>query len=106
MLEWYKRLYIGDNAKKKEKWIKWCVNHKIYPKQVYLVTLASNPKNLLDVFSVKQLKHEFIKQKCPLILGMGLGKDDAVKIVQQIVEETYKSQGNTNVQRYLKERLQ
>ena len=49
MVNWYKNLYVGDTAKKKQKkWMRRIENKKAVP-GVWLLTLPSNQQNNLDV---------------------------------------------------------
>ena len=51
MLNWYKGLYVGNNAKKKKKKLVRRINQGIGVIDVYLITLASNSRDQLDIFS-------------------------------------------------------
>ena len=55
MLKWYKKLYIGDNAKKKADVYMRKIDQGRFLFDIYLITLASNEKNLLDIISANQL---------------------------------------------------
>ena len=46
-----------------------------------------------------------IYRRCPMIVGLAAGYWEALELVQQIVAETYETQGNTDVRGYLEERL-
>ena len=73
MLKWYKQLYIGDNAKKKKKeWIRK-INMGAGVVDVYLITLAVNPENQLEIFSANELKQKARRRNCPLIIGLCKG---------------------------------
>ena len=48
MLNWYKNLYVGDNAKKKQKKLIRKINQGAGVIDIYLVTLAVNPANSLE----------------------------------------------------------
>ena len=51
MVNWYKNLYVGDTAKKKQKkWMRRIENKKAVP-GVWLLTLPSNQQNNLDVIA-------------------------------------------------------
>ncbi len=104
MLKWYKKLYIGDNAKKNASSTIRKVNHKRVVFDVYLVTVASNPENLLEIISANQLLMAVPRKMCPLIVGIASGYAEAVELVQKIITETYQVQGNTDVRKYLKEK--
>jgi hypothetical protein len=106
MLKWYKKLYTGDNVKKNIRKIIWKVNHGRMQFDIYLVTRASNPENLLEIISAKQLLQKNIRRLCPEIVGVAGGYEEAVELVRQIVEETYHEQGDMDVRRYLCNRQQ
>ncbi len=97
MLTWYKKLYVGDNAKKKKNQMIHKVNHRKLQLEVYLVTLASNPENLLEIISSNQLIQKAVYRRCPMIVGLAAGYWEALELVQQIVAETYEAQKNTDV---------
>ncbi|MBS6196731.1 MAG: hypothetical protein KH828_14320 [Clostridiales bacterium] len=104
MLKWYKNLYIGDNAKKKAPKIVWKVKHKKVQLDIYLVTLACNPENLLEIIAANQLLQNSLRLRCPMIVGIAVGYGEALELVQQIVTETCREQGDTDVRRYLEYR--
>ena len=105
MLKWYKKLYIGDNAKKKAPSVIKKVNQGKLQYDIYLITLASNEKNLLEIIQANQLIQKTLRKLCPRIVGMASGYGEALEVVEKIVEETYLKQGDTDVRRYLNDRL-
>ena len=106
MLKWYKKLYIGDNAKKKAKATVRKLNQGRLVLSFYVITLASNEKNLLDFFPASQLKQKAFRSSCPMIVGLAEDYEEAMQLVQNIIKETYESQGNTDVRTYLTNRLE
>ena len=58
MLNWYKNLYVGDNAKKKQKKLIRKINQGAGVIDIYLVTLAVNPANSL----VEQIAEEVYEE--------------------------------------------
>lgn len=105
MLKWYKKLYIGDNSKKKAPAVIKKVNQGKLQFDIYLITLASNEKNLLEIIQANQLTQKTLRKLCPMIVGLAAGYTEALEVVEKIIEETYQKQGNTDVRRYLEERL-
>ena len=67
MLNWYKRLYVGDNAKKKKKQLIRKINMGAGVIDVYLITLAQNPENQLDIFPANELKQKARRRTCPTV---------------------------------------
>ncbi len=105
MLEWYKKLYVGENAKKDAVKVKRRLNHGKLQMNMFLVTYASNPENLFDIIGTEQLLQKTVHRRCPMIVGLASSKEEAIQIVQQIIEETYAKQNDVDVRRYLNDRL-
>lgn len=105
MLKWYKKLYVGDNAEKKKKqWI-WKVNIGAGVIDIYLITLASNPENQLDIFSANELKQKARRKNCPMIIGLCRGYWEAMEMVTTLVQKTYEQTGTANVRQWLENQI-
>lgn len=105
MLNWYKRLYVGDNAKKKKKQLIRKINMGAGVWDVYLITLASNPKNQLDIFSANELKQKARRQNCPMIVGLCRGYGEALEMVEMLVQKTYAQTGTAKVREWLENQI-
>lgn len=101
-LRWREPLYVGARAEeKKEKLIKK-LNRGAGTVDVWLVTAALNRRDLFDVFSAAYLKQPALRRNLPEIVGLAVGRDEAMEIVRRIVEETYERLGNADVRQYLR----
>jgi hypothetical protein len=69
-------------------------------KYVFLITLASNPKNLLDIYPGYVFLQPYFQEQDQLILGIALGKDEAFSVAQKIIEDVYGSTGALRIQEY------
>ncbi|HIS25640.1 MAG TPA: hypothetical protein IAA57_01855 [Candidatus Pullilachnospira intestinigallinarum] len=105
-MNWYKKLYLGDNVKKKEKKIIRRVERGKPVGNIYLITLALNPDNLLDIFRANLLLRKPLAGMCPMIVGIAEGYQEAVELVRRLVEETWNSRQDTDVRGYLQSRLE
>lgn len=104
-LVWYKTLYLGDTVKKKSKRIRNRIDKEKYqPGDIRVITLASNPQNLLDIVPANELRQPYLRKSCPPIVGLAGGQREAEEIVRQIVEDTYGQRRDTNVREYLHDR--
>lgn len=103
MLDWYKDLYIGSGIRDSEKIITKLNNNKLAP-GVFLVTLSENPDNMLEIFSAVLLKQDAFRRMCPPIVGLAKGKDEAIELVQQMIQDAYQETGTYQVAEYLKNR--
>ncbi len=104
-MKWYDKLYVGDSIAKKAKKLKWKISHNtgMIPIHVRVITFASNPDNLLDIIPARELRQKAYPKDHLRILGLAGDYEEAVEVVQRIIEETYRNTGDVDVYRYLKE---
>ena len=106
MVNWYKNLYVGDTAKKKQK--KWM--HRIEKKKaapgIWLLTMPSNPQNNLDVIPADLLLQPAVRKSCPLIVGLAVSREEAVELVEKIALETYRETGEVKIREWLQNRIE
>lgn len=103
MLKWYKKLYVGDTAKQKEKKIIRKINKGSGQLGVYVITLAANGQDHLDVFSANLLLQKPVRSRCPVIVGIAKGYEEALAVVQEITEEVYGETGAVDIRGFLEE---
>ena len=101
MLKWSKNLYYGEQAKKKATRIRWRVEHRRPQYEVYLITLAQNPENQLEITEANQLLQKTVYRRCPEIIGIACGYGEALELVRQLAEATYRKQKNGDIRHYL-----
>lgn len=104
-MKWYKKLYLGDNAKESRMHImEYTVLRKFQP-DVYLIVLPSNNDNLLEMFRATELKqphyHNKHIWKNIYVVGIAKGYDEAVGVMEQILTEVYHNTGGFKVREYL-----
>lgn len=99
-MDWYPRIYTGRAADKKKKKIMAQIERQHYVGRTFLVTLAANPENQLDILPVCELHFPYIRRNCPMIVGIALGREEALELVQAIVQEVYESTGGVDLRGY------
>lgn len=105
MLNWYKGLYVGNNAKKKKKKLIRRINQGIGVIDVYLITLASNSRDQLDIFSANELLQKPRRRNCPVIIGLACGYWEALELVEELVRRTYMETGTGEVRKWLQRQI-
>ncbi len=100
-MRWYHKLYIGKTARKKRYKIVWKVKHRAGMLGIYLITLASNKENLLDIIDASLLLQPYYKKEDIFIVGIACGYDEAVEVVTKIIEELYNETGDFNIRQFL-----
>lgn len=102
-MKWYDHLYVGDSIADRVDKIKWKLTHNAGVLHVHVIALASNPANLIDIIPAAMLKQKGYPKDKLRIIGLAGGYDEAILLVQKIIEETYVHTNDVNVYEYLKE---
>ena len=76
MLKWREDYYVGEGIKDAAKARKR-IDAGRMAFGVYLVTLSENPGNLLEIVPSYMLIQKSYYARCPEIVGMAKGKDEA-----------------------------
>ena len=103
-MRWYENLYVGSSITHKAEKIKWKIRHNAGQINIYVITLASNPQNLLDVIPAWELMQKAYPKKNLFIIGLAHGYDEALELVKQIVDEVYHNTGGFDVSSYINEK--
>ena len=101
---WYDKLYVGESIVHKTKKIKWKIMHNAGQIGIYVITLASNRQNLLDIIPSYELMQRGYPKREMVIVGLAKGYDEAVEVAASIVDEMYRNTGTFAVRTYLAEK--
>lgn len=104
MLEWNQNLYISKRASRFSKRTIHRINQGKATPGVYVLTYPSNENNVMDIVSTVMLLQKTTRRRCPKILGLANGREDALELMQKILLETYEQTGNFHVKDYLESR--
>ena len=102
MLRWYKNLYLGNTVKGQEKKLRRKLE-KGNRRGIWLVTIASNEENNLDLIPAELLLQKSLRVQCPMIVGMGFTRIEAMGILLEIVQEVYRETQDMNIRAWLLE---
>lgn len=101
-MRWAVNLYTTEKTKKLLPRIMQKVRKSKVQPGIWLITLASNEQNLLDIFhSIYYVQPMFAKLN-PDIVGIGESEEAAKELVVKILEDVYKENGDFNVRAYFK----
>ncbi len=90
----YKKLYVGENAKKDKKKILRGLEKKMLQPDVYAITLPVGNSDLLEIHPAFTLKYRIFKDaraKELYLVGIAKGRQEAFEVVATIVEDTIKA---------------
>lgn len=100
-LQFSPRLYLGEsmNAGKLDKMKKTLLKRPLVS-SVYLITLAGNPSDQLEIYAAKQLCQRYYLEHPRYVVGIAANYDEAVAVVEQIAKECLKVQGNCRLKEF------
>ena len=101
-MEWYDELYVEESIRQKEKKVRWKIRHNAGQINIYVITLASNPQNLLDIIPSHELLQKGYPKKGLYVVGLAKGYDEAVDVAVSIIDEVFHETGAFEVAAYLK----
>lgn len=101
-MKWYKNLYLGETIAPKAHQIVKKIKKQKFTPDVYVIALASNPKNQLDIIPSWELMQSGYPIEEVRIIGLAKGKKEATALVTTIVDEVYQQTGDVKIREYLK----
>ena len=100
-MKWYENLYVGERIQHKAEKIKWKIRHNAGQIDIYVITIASNPQNLLDIIPAQELMQKAYPKKDMYVIGLAHGMEEAKQIVTQIIDEVYRETKGFQILPYL-----
>ncbi|MCR5430867.1 MAG: hypothetical protein K6E58_06530 [Eubacterium sp.] len=100
-MRWYDDLYLGEKiAKKKNKIIYKIKDRKFLP-NTYVIILPRNDRNTLETIPAEILKQKYYRKVEIVIVGLAKGKEEAYKVMQEIIDDCYEQTGDVNVKEFI-----
>ena len=101
---WYQELYIGEGIGSKAARVKWKINHNAGQIDIYIITLASNRENLMDIIPATELLQRAYPKRNLYVIGLARGYEEAVMLAADIVTEVFQNTQTTDVRNYILQR--
>ena len=101
-MRWYEKLYLGEKAQKKRLSVIRAVR-KEKTVGYYVLTLASNGQDLLDIYPAFAFTQPYYKEKDLLIIGIAADFKDAAMLSGKIVSEVYQKTGGFDIAGFLQQ---
>ncbi len=100
---WYDSLFLGTGCQSKQKTLKRRISKCRPHPGVYLITLPTQEHECLEIIpSALPLQSEYPGDDLRII-GMALTRDEAVGLVEQIIQETYSRRGDLDVEAFMRD---
>lgn len=102
MLTFSSELYLGEGIKKQKlDKIKRKLTGKPLFAGVYVLALARNPVDQLEIMDAKQLAQRFYESHALHIIGIAKNYEEALRLVERIVQECMDTRGDCKLKEYL-----
>ncbi|MGN0341986.1 MAG: hypothetical protein ACI4DO_04255 [Roseburia sp.] len=100
-MRWYGKLYVGESIRKKADRLRWKIEHRAGTVDIYLVAFPSNSENLLDIIPAVELLQKAYPKRTLFIIGMEKGRENAMQMAADILDEVYHKTGSFDVRSYI-----
>lgn len=100
-MEFYRKLLVGQAAKKRRREIVWKLKHEKPLRNIYLLTLPANENNSLDILPANLLLQPYYKRRSLFVLGIAQGKEEALELLTKLVETIYAKTGSVKIADYI-----
>ena len=81
--------------------VKWKLKHNVGQLNIYVISLAYG-NDLFSIHHCAYLKQKIYHKHPLFVIGIANGYDEAIKLVQKIVEDIYEKTGEYKIKDYLK----
>lgn len=102
-MEWHEDLYLGSSVRHKQKRVKWKILHHAGQLRVYVITLASNRENLLDIIPSWELMQKYYPKHGLYIVGLAGCYSEALELAGNIINDVYRATGGFDVRSYIRQ---
>ena len=101
-ITYHRKLYLGESIdRKKLDKIKKKLENKPLLSGVFVITIARNPSDQLEIYDAKQLAQKYYEKNPPLVVGIAGSYDEAINTIQQLVKECLEKRGDCALKEYL-----
>jgi len=98
---WFEKIFTGESVRDRSEKIIDLVNKRKHVPGLYLITLASNETDQLDIVHYglnSRLMREYMK--LPMIVGLAGSKKEAIQVVQDIIRQVHLDTGQYDMRRF------
>ena len=102
MLTWHSHLYLDEEMKARGiDALRQCLDSGQPAENAYIITLASNPKDQLDIVHTLFLRQNTLCRLLPPVVGVAATRKGAESLIISILEDTMRNTQTTDMRAYL-----
>ena len=68
---------------------------------LFLITLATNEQEQLDIYDAKYLIQKYYSKNPPYVIGIAKNKEQAIAVVEKLMQECVTNRGDANLRAYI-----
>ena len=103
-MKFYGNLYVSESLEKKKDKIIEKLKSEKFQLNCYVIALTENPRNQVEFFDSILLMQKNYKKENLFIAGIANCYDEALLLVQKMVEDAYLQKGNADIRSYMLEK--
>ncbi len=100
-MRYYKYLYTGESLEKKKEKIISKLSKEKFQAGIFLIVLSGEEKNQLEILNSNLLLQKYYPQKDYLVVGIAKGFDEALEILEEIVQKVYNETKGAEIRSYI-----
>ncbi len=102
----YHELYVSQTLQSKKEQVLSKVEKNAVQMNIYLIVLTKNGKNQLEIYDSVMNKQKYYLDNAFLLVGIAEGYDDALLLMETIMDDIYSRTGKAEIRTYLLEQQQ
>ena len=101
-INFHYQLYLGEGLEFKDLiQIKKDLRENPVGANLFLITLAANEHEQLDIYDAKYLIQKYYSKNPPYVIGIAKEKGQAISVVEELMQECVRNRGDANLRAYL-----
>lgn len=100
---WLDDLFVGESisSRRQKKIIRKVKKRSVF-NAAYLLTLSSNPDNLIDIIHTQVVRQRNYPKKDMVVIGLAGNYEEAMQLAGEILSGLYAAQGDFRLREFLK----
>ena len=99
---WYKKMYYGEKAGRHKQLIKFNIKRGRAGLNTFVLTMPAGEGNMLDIYRTAEFKQKIYEGRSLQVVGIAKGKEEALELTTQIINDVYTSTGGFDIRGYFK----
>ena len=105
-MKYYHELYLDKYTSLAKNEILRKIKNAEWLIEIYVIVLSKNKKNHLEIYNAAHFLQEGWGQQEEMLVGLASGYNEALELVEKIVEEVYDNTKGTDIRNYILQKQQ